>query len=949
MEKPRKKFSIKTLEKIIIRSVFTLIILGVLAIGGLYAWVVAAPRDLANYIPRIEKSLNEILVDKSVKIESAELRWGGLEEKLEIRVNNLTLKDDKDTVIAIFSDVKLDFKASGLLAGKLIPSSIKIVDADIDLSREKVAEDENAEVKIDADEINFFILDEFSIENTRLRLPGKLGIWLINYANFEIENEKVIKFVADLKTQKDEAVLVSGDIFIDGKQAVIKSEFSNLNASYFMAASEYLEGVDLRFDMLTELRLTDFELSSASFNALNFSGEINSDIFREKIIIAGGEGKGEYDFNQEIISLEWLEILSDDGTKITGKGIYNSSENAELHFGLENIRPENLNKFWPKDVGDNALEWINESVRDGLVTKASAKLNLQPADAETGIIPADILDFVFEYEGMTVNYLDNLLPVKNISGNAKMDLNSIQFNIASATLGGSKISDAVVVIRDIEQEGKTENIEITGNVDGTVVDLADFYHKIVKGKKFFAQENAKAGTAKTKIFLKFPLIQDLLLEQVNYNISSDIENAAIDYLLDIFHIRNGKINLAINNDEVRVKGSANTTGARKLGPVTIDDAAASFEMLQNNQGERYVVSANVKNSTIAVPEYDILKPAGQNSLFDMVLVQNGGAGAPIILQSAKLQSPSLYAEASGIIKNDFSDFISLQVPKMVFNGNYLAANAKANSGNYSLSINAQQLNAGNVIQRFKDDKDDGKQEGGININVNIKAEKVYALNRQTLDNVNLNLACYAGECDDLKMQTNTLSLASTKNSLAIKSTDAGRFLRAMDMYEHMNGGNMELQAMKKNGDLSGEIFILDFKLTKGDFLPKVLTLGSLTGIADTLNGEGIRFNKMKTDFNYKKDGMLELSKFKMYGPAIGIWAEGYVQTETDNIKLEGNIVPAYTANTLLGNIPVVGQILIGDKGIFAISYKLSGKYSDPSVSVNPLSSLAPGILKEIFQ
>ena len=54
-------------------------------------------------------------------------------------------------------------------------------------------------------------------------------------------------------------------------------------------------------------------------------------------------------------------------------------------------------------------------------------------------------------------------------------------------------------------------------------------------------------------------------------------------------------------------------------------------------------------------------------------------------------------------------------------------------------------------------------------------------------------------------------------------------------------------------------------------------------------------------------------------------------------------------NSILDNIPIVGQLLGGgSQGLFAANYRVSGSSSDPDVMVNPLSALAPGILRQIF-
>ena len=52
----------------------------------------------------------------------------------------------------------------------------------------------------------------------------------------------------------------------------------------------------------------------------------------------------------------------------------------------------------------------------------------------------------------------------------------------------------------------------------------------------------------------------------------------------------------------------------------------------------------------------------------------------------------------------------------------------------------------------------------------------------------------------------------------------------------------------------------------------------------------------------------------------------------------------------LDSIPLIGDILSGGKGegILAMTFKVRGSLDEPVFTVNPLSLLAPGILRKIF-
>jgi len=82
---------------------------------------------------------------------------------------------------------------------------------------------------------------------------------------------------------------------------------------------------------------------------------------------------------------------------------------------------------------------------------------------------------------------------------------------------------------------------------------------------------------------------------------------------------------------------------------------------------------------------------------------------------------------------------------------------------------------------------------------------------------------------------------------------------------------------------------------------------------------------------------------------MGLTFEGNFDNAASKIDVQGTIIPLSGVNDIISKIPLVGDILTGGSGgIFAATYTIKGDGKDPSVSVNPLSVLAPGILRRIL-
>jgi hypothetical protein len=70
----------------------------------------------------------------------------------------------------------------------------------------------------------------------------------------------------------------------------------------------------------------------------------------------------------------------------------------------------------------------------------------------------------------------------------------------------------------------------------------------------------------------------------------------------------------------------------------------------------------------------------------------------------------------------------------------------------------------------------------------------------------------------------------------------------------------------------------------------------------------------------------------------------------DEVHLRGTLIPLYGANNLLGQLPIVGLFLGGEKeGLVGVTYEVVGKPAGPVLHVNPLSALAPGLLRKVFE
>ena len=247
----------------------------------------------------------------------------------------------------------------------------------------------------------------------------------------------------------------------------------------------------------------------------------------------------------------------------------------------------------------------------------------------------------------------------------------------------------------------------------------------------------------------------------------------------------------------------------------------------------------------------------------------------------------------------------------------------------------------------------------INTSLTIKIDKVYLDNEYSVNS-------FQGKLSLINSAINKLDIKSYFNkgkilSVSINNTENGKITTLYSDYARplvkkykfikgFEGGSLDFNSIKNNNETSAKLKIYDFKLQKLPALTKLLTLASLQGIADTLSGEGIGFNDF--EMTYKNtDRVMIIEEIYAIGPAISILMDGYIEPDK-LVSLRGTLVPATTINKAIGSIPILGNILVGDKvgeGVFGVSFKVKGSPNDLKTTVNPIKTLTPRFITRTLE
>ena len=208
------------------------------------------------------------------------------------------------------------------------------------------------------------------------------------------------------------------------------------------------------------------------------------------------------------------------------------------------------------------------------------------------------------------------------------------------------------------------------------------------------------------------------------------------------------------------------------------------------------------------------------------------------------------------------------------------------------------------------------------------------------------------EFKDDKYLDISLKKDENKNRILEVYSDLPRALLAdYKFFEGIKDGKLLYTSVLDQSGSASRLTIENFKVLKAPAFATLLTLADLGGIADLLSGEGMSFDIL--EINLKEDKNTQtIEEILALGPSVSLQMDGYIEKKTGLVSLSGTIVPAKMLNNLISKIPVVGDILVGEKageGIFGVSFKMKGKPGEMKTLVNPVKTLTPRFITRALE
>lgn len=751
---------------------------------------------------------------------------------------------------------------------------------------------------------------------------------------------------------------------------------------------------------------------SVSFDVRADAGGIDvPELFPEGLTLDAFRVAGGFDMASHVLNLEAVEVSRGDfALGVTGAITFaEAGPGLDLTISLPQVPVDDLGTLWPVKLSVNGRRWVMQNIRSGRLVDGVFKLKAAPGALDQEEPPADIAAGEFTIQGSSVNYLNGLPPVTDIDARARMTIDAIDVDFTTGKVdmgeaGLVTLEGGTARVTDFNKQDQTADISFSaGGPARAALALLDRQPLGYAGK-LGIDPSRIAGSQATKARFVLPLVANLDLDNLNFNTTTHLTSLGIDKVVGPLSLTGG--DLTIKVDQTRAVGE----GKANLGPVALNlEWSENFKAPPGGVTTRLsasgIVDEKLREQLGVTTAPRLTGPLDTTITLEGRGQNIGGIDVKLGLDRAAIELPEVGWSKKASVPGSLSfrvvpadqryriEGLQFKAPDLDVTGGtgevtrdgavtHFAV-TRARLGRSDLSFNlsrpapdkrfqarlrgaALDLTAYLAMaapERLPESErpDPARPDGLPDFDFDIAIDRVLLDQAGSMSRFKATGSHFAGRwrqaaasgvLGDRANFSLTLVPSGSTREFRVVSGEAGVLARLIGGYSDVEGGTLRLVARiddsKPNRPLAAELEVRDFKIARAPTLARILTLASLTGIAEAMSGEGISFEALKATVHQESD-VMRVEKARAYGDSIGLTLAGTYDTWSRSISVGGTIVPSYSLNSFLSSIPLVGDILTGGEGggLFAFNYSVVGAIESPEVSVNALSALAPGILRDI--
>jgi hypothetical protein len=683
------------------------------------------------------------------------------------------------------------------------------------------------------------------------------------------------------------------------------------------------------------------------------------------------------------------------GIALTGSFDYGGE--ARLAMGVAGTRMSvaALKRLWPVVVAPKVRAWVQEHLVGGSVERLDIAVNapVRTLKASGPPVPDDGLSIEIVGHGTEIRPVDGLPAIRDADLNVRISGRKAVINLGRGSVEvspGRKLAIAGGIFEVPDTAIKQPPAQVRFRLDGSVQAAAELLalERLRDHSGMPFDPAASRGTLTAQVTLGLPLKPDLAPGSSTYMVHLDVANFAAQYVAMGMKIEAALLKVSANNHghwirgdvkldgipatldyrkphgedaDVRVQATIDPSARGKLGfdlgglisgpvPIKLSGRVAARET-----DSRFAVEADLTQARVDNLFPGWRKPQGRpaRATFSLVKKQQGTRFEDLVIDASGLSvKGSVEVDGSG-------ELISANFPVFsLSDGDKTSLKAdRAPDGTLRVTVRGDVYDGRGFIKSALGSSP-GQQKNDVrDVDLDVKLGAVAGYHGETVRNLDFRMSRRGGVIKNFALNAKLgrdvpllgdlrTRGGSTRQVVFIETNDAGAFFRFNDVYPKIVGGEMWVALDPHSADQAPQDGILNVR----DFI--VRGEAALDRVAGTQAGQaqpGVEFSRMRVEFT-RSLGRFAIREGLVRGPVIGATVDGHIDYVREDVRLRGTFVPLYGLNNMFGQIPIFGLFLGGsNEGLLGVTYEVVGPPSGPILRVNPISAIAPGLLRKFFE
>ena len=958
--KSKKNFKISLLISIVFLSLLTFIISFIFIIS-----LKPVKINFLNYFDRKSEIFKKIKVKEFGDVY---LSFNKISKNFELLIEDLVIEDSYFPNILIGIDLK--FKK------RIYDLSLKIFDGEVELklpTNYKIESNETSVLNILQKRVN--PLENFSsiqIVNTKFKFIVGDDIYREYFIDINFNNEELVCSLSE-KIGFDN--YLSFEYFSKNNQYSVNLESKKFNFNFlkYFFNIEHVSFENLYLTGSSNFKVnSDRSVESLFFN-LNLDGNLNYRTYQgiEKIEFSKSQIYGEKKDDTIDVILNLNHYDSEFKTALRFN--LEDAKFSKIYLELDQIKVSELLKIWPNQFQPSVYFWMKDNsigiIRDLVIS-------MQILDSEKKI-NLNNLTGRFNFFDTKIRYMDSMPKITDIVGSAIITDKNIKFDILSGLSENLIINGGMVDLYDLNSN--FEKAHVVLEIFSKNQEVIRYLNTSPINKKNYVKLQNIYGDSSINLELKFPLILDLLAENIKYKSNVVIEDAVFKEIFNNYTLNDFSLNINIDNSDVKYSGigSIFNSKARFSGRQFVDGNNLEEEIigkyLITNQVFESLISennmsynGNIEIDFKIIENYSgISKIEGIGSLGGVEL-SSDFLGKDLNFENGKLRflirpydnlfsgfvdvkTSDLEIEINTLFNND--RIIELDVPRFIsplqdFNLTY-----KISDNKISISGNKMTLDELDVFEESSLDTHD------LNLNLEVRILKLGGMRfNDSKINFYKSNNIFEKMFIDLKGENDFHKISIEdeidKKKFVLESNYIPGLLNIFDIDLNIGQGSLKIEGFKpkNSSEYKGVIVGKNIVFFDAPFFANFFSIFSLDGFAQKLKDGGIIFNSLNANYKFGND-KLKIIDSLLKGSELGIQFDTVMGMNDDYFFTNGSIIPAYTINTLITKFPILGDIITAgspEDGLIGANFRVEKIDGEYEVFYNPISVFVPDIIKNFL-